>query len=83
MRIFGIPSLSLDQRELLKIEAFITMKNGYCFLIRLQNPKTRLIYVTSQPPIPASLITILLLPGIPFSHARDRLPPLHDSSPSL
>ena len=73
--ILVIPSLSLDQRELLKIEGFHHYEERLLFsLIRLQNPWTRLIYVTSQPLHPSVIDYYLqLLPGIPFSHARDRL----------
>jgi PGM1 C-terminal domain len=43
-------------------------------LIRLRNPRTRLIYITSEPLHPMIVDYYLqLLPGIPFSHARDRL----------
>lgn len=73
--ILVIPSLSLDQRELQKIEGFLHYEERLLFsLIRLQNPRTRLIYVTSQPLHPSVVDYYLqLLPGIPFSHARDRL----------
>ena len=73
--ILVIPSLSLDQRELLKVEGFHHYEERLLFcLIRLQNPRTRLIYVTSQPLHPSVIDYYLqLLPGIPFSHARDRL----------
>lgn len=73
--ILVIPSLSLDQRELLKIEGVVHYEERLLFsLIRLQNPRTRLIYVTSQPLHPSVIDYYLqLLPGIPFSHARDRL----------
>lgn len=73
--ILVIPSLSLDQRELLKIEGCDHYEERLLFsLIRLQNPRTRLIYVTSQPLHPSVIDYYLqMLPGIPFSHARDRL----------
>jgi len=73
--ILVIPSLSLDQRELLKIQGVVHYEERLLFsLIRLQNPRTRLIYVTSQPLHPSVIDYYLqLLPGIPFSHARDRL----------
>jgi len=73
--ILVIPSLSVDQRELLKIEGVHHYEERLLFsLIRLQNPRTRLIYVTSQPLHPSVVDYYLqLLPGIPFSHARDRL----------
>lgn len=73
--ILVIPSLSLDQRELQKIEGVNHYEERLLFsLIRLRNPRTRLVYVTSQPLHPSVIEYYLqLLPGIPFSHARDRL----------
>ncbi|MBD2072772.1 carboxylate-amine ligase [Phormidium sp. FACHB-592] len=73
--IVVIPSLSLDQRELLKIEGVHHYEERLLFsLIRLRNPRTRLVYLTSQPLHPSVIDYYLqLLPGIPFSHARDRL----------
>lgn len=70
-----VPSLSLDQRELLKVQGFNHYEERLLFsLIRLRNPRTRVIYVTSQPLHPSVIDYYLqLLPGIPFSHARDRL----------
>lgn len=82
--ILVIPSVSLDQRELRKIQGVNYYEERLLFsLIRLRNPRTRLIYVTSQPIHPSVIEYYLqLLPGIPFSHARDRLLLLstHDSS---
>lgn len=73
--ILVIPSLSLDQRELQKIEASHYYEERLLFaLIRLRNPRTRLIYVTSYPLHPSLIDYYLqLLAGIPYSHARDRL----------
>ncbi|HEY9853383.1 MAG TPA: peptide ligase PGM1-related protein [Leptolyngbyaceae cyanobacterium] len=73
--ILVVPSVTLDQRELLKIEGFLNYEERLLFsLIRLQNPRTRVVYVTSQPLAPIVIDYYLqLLPGIPFSHARDRL----------
>lgn len=73
--IVVIPSLSLNQRELSKIQGFHHYEERLLFsLIRLRNPRTRLVYVTSQPIHPSVIDYYLqLLPGIPFSHARDRL----------
>ena len=73
--IVVIPSISIDQRELLKIEGFSHYEERLLFsLIRLRNPRTRLVYITSQPLHPSVIDYYLqLLPGIPFSHARDRL----------
>jgi hypothetical protein len=73
--IVVIPSLTIDQRELKKVEGYEHYEERLLFsLIRLQNPRTRLIYITSQPLHPSIIEYYLqLLPGIPFSHARDRL----------
>jgi PGM1 C-terminal domain len=73
--ILVIPSLSLDQRELSKIEGCEHYEERLLFsLIRLWNPRNRLIYVTSVPLHPSIIDYYLqLLPGIPFSHARNRL----------
>ncbi len=70
-----VPSVSLDPRELLKVEGSNHYEERLLFsLIRLRNPRTRLVYVTSQPLHPSVIDYYLqLLPGIPFSHARDRL----------
>ncbi|NJO42634.1 MAG: carboxylate-amine ligase [Cyanobacteria bacterium CRU_2_1] len=73
--ILVIPSLSLDSRELQKVTGVHLYEERLLFsLIRLRNPRTRLIYVTSQPIHPSVIDYYLqLLPGVPFSHARDRL----------
>ncbi|MCM1982250.1 peptide ligase PGM1-related protein [Lyngbya confervoides] len=82
--ILVVPSFSLDQQELQKIEGFLHYEERMLFsLIRLRNPRARLIFVTSQP-LPSIVIDyyLQLLPGIPFSHARDRLLllPIYDLS---
>ncbi|MGP1382089.1 MAG: peptide ligase PGM1-related protein [Thainema sp.] len=83
--ILIVPSLSLDQEELTKIKGICYYEERLLFsLIRLRNPRTRLIYVTSQPIHPSIIDYYLeLLHGIPFSHARDRLMLLsaYDTSP--
>lgn len=73
--IVVVPSLSVDQRELSKIQGFLHYEERLLFsLIRLRNPRTRLVYITSQPLHPSVIDYYLqLLPGIPFSHARERL----------
>ncbi|MFK0730323.1 MAG: peptide ligase PGM1-related protein [Gloeotrichia echinulata HAB0833] len=73
--ILIIPSLSIDQHELQKIEGCEHYEERLLFsLMRLRNPRTRLIYVTSMPLHPSIIDYYLqLLPGIPFSHARNRL----------
>ena len=48
--IIIIPSLSLDQQEMQKIEGAYHYEERHLFsLIRLRNPRTRLIYITSEP----------------------------------
>ncbi|MEO0408123.1 MAG: peptide ligase PGM1-related protein [Cyanobacteria bacterium P01_A01_bin.135] len=73
--ILVVPSLSLDQRELAKIKGFHHYEERLLFsFIRLRNPQTRLIYVTSQPIHPNVVDYYLqLLPGVPISQARSRL----------
>jgi PGM1 C-terminal domain len=73
--ILVVPSLSLDQGELQKIEGCEHYEERLLFsLMRLRNPRTRLIYITSMPLHPSVIDYYLqLLPGIPFSHARNRL----------
>ncbi|NJM73185.1 MAG: carboxylate-amine ligase [Scytonema sp. RU_4_4] len=70
-----VPSISIDQRELQKVEGCEHYEERLLFsLIRLRNPRNRLIYVTSLPLHPSIIDYYLqLLPGIPFSHARNRL----------
>ncbi len=73
--ILVVPSVSLDRAELLKVPGSHHYEERLLFsLIRLRNPRTRLVYVTSQPLTPIIIDYYLqLLSGIPFSHARDRL----------
>ncbi|AZB71361.1 peptide ligase PGM1-related protein [Synechococcus elongatus] len=73
--ILVVPSLSLDAHELQKISGVLFYEERLLFsLIRLRDPRTRVIYVTSEPLPPLVIDYYLqLLPGIPFSHARDRL----------
>jgi len=74
-QVLIVPSLSLNQSELQKIAGVHYYEERLLFsLARLRNPHTRLIYVTSQPLHPSIVDYYLeLLPGIPSSHARDRL----------
>jgi len=69
-----VPSLSFDQKELLKIDGYIHYEERLlCSLIRLHNPQTRLIYLSSLPISPIIVEYYLqLLPEVPFSQARDR-----------
>jgi hypothetical protein len=73
--ILVVPSLSLDQGELNKVAGYHHYEERQLFsLIQLRNPRTRMIFVTSSPLHPSVIDYYLdLLPGIPSSHARDRL----------
>jgi hypothetical protein len=80
-----IPSISVDQGELAKIEGSVFYEERLLFtLIRLTNPLSRLIYVTSQP-VHREVLEYYLqhLPGVPLSRARERLAVvcLYDASP--
>jgi hypothetical protein len=79
-----IPSLSLDQRELQKVKGIRYYEERLLFaIIRLRNPRTRVVYITSEPIHPSVIDYYLqLLPGVPFPNARDRLILLsaHDTS---
>jgi PGM1 C-terminal domain len=80
-----VPSLTLDQRELEKLEGASYYEERLLFLlIRLRNPQARMVYVTSQPIHPLILEYYFeLLAGIPASHARSRITLLcaYDASP--
>jgi len=80
-----VPSLTLDQSELKKISGASFYEERLLFLlIRLRNPRARMVYVTSQPVHPIILEYYLqFLAGIPASHARSRLTLLcaDDASP--
>ena len=70
-----VPSYSIDQHVGQKVPGFLHYEERLLFsLIRLRKPHTRVIYVTALPLCPIIVDYYLqLLPGIPFSHARDRL----------
>ena len=80
-----IPSLSMDAEELAKISGVHHYEERLLFLLMLLRlPRTRLIYLTSQPVHPSIVDYYLhLLAGVPTSHARRRLTLLacHDASP--
>ncbi len=80
-----VPSLTLDQSELKKLDGVSFYEERLLFLlIRLRNPRARIVFVTSQPVHPLILeYYFQLLVGIPASHARSRLTLLcaYDSSP--
>jgi hypothetical protein len=70
-----IPSLTLDQQILSKVQGFIHYEERLlCMLILLRMPNTHLIYVTSVPIDPIIVDYYLhLLPGITGYHAQQRL----------
>ena len=70
-----VPSLSMDSRELRKITGVWHYEERMLVnLMLLKQPRTRLIYVTSQAIDPMVVDYYLsLLPGVPSSHARSRL----------
>ena len=80
-----VPSLTLDQSELRKLPGASFYEERMLFLlIRLRNPRARMVFVTSQPVHPMILeYYFQFLAGIPASHARSRLTLLcaHDASP--
>jgi len=80
-----VPSLTLPQGELAKLSGASYYEERLLFLlIRLRNPRARVVYVTSQPVHPQILDYLLQhLLGIPASHARQRLTMLSaaDGSP--
>jgi hypothetical protein len=80
-----VPSLTLDRGSLEKLTGASFYEERLLFLlIRLRNPRARVVYVTSQPVHPMVLeYYFQLLAGIPASHARSRLTLLcaYDASP--
>jgi hypothetical protein len=80
-----VPSLTLDQSELRKLPGASFYEERLLFLlIRLRNPRARMVFVTSQPVHPFVLeYYFQFLAGIPASHARARLTLLcaYDASP--
>ena len=80
-----VPSMTLDVEELQKLKGAQHYEERLLFmLILLSSPKTRVIFVTSEPIHPFIIDYYLqLLPGIPFNHARSRLElfATYDSSP--
>lgn len=70
-----VPSLTLDQEVMAKISGVIHYEERMlCLLLLLRWPRTRVVYITSQP-IPEAIVDyyLHLLPGIPRDHARRRL----------
>jgi PGM1 C-terminal domain len=80
-----IPSLSLDQEILSKIDGIVHYEERMlCLLLLLRMPRTNLIYITSTTMDPVIIDYYLhLLPGVSNYHARQRLTLLscYDISP--
>ncbi|MEP0547236.1 MAG: peptide ligase PGM1-related protein [Rhodothermales bacterium] len=80
-----IPSLSLPPEELKKISGVNHYEERMLFtLMLLRMPRTRLIFITSEPIAPGIIDYYLqLLPGVPSVHAQERLTfwACHDASP--
>jgi hypothetical protein len=70
-----VPSLSMDPEVLGRISGVHHYEERMLFMLMLLRlPSTHLIYVTSEPIAPTIIDYYLnLLPGIPTSHARNRL----------
>ena len=83
--IIVIPSLTLDQEVLEKVDGSLFYEERLlCLLMLLRMPRTHVIYVSSIPIDPVIVDYYLhLLPGIKGYHARERLTLLscYDSSP--
>ncbi|WP_036257691.1 peptide ligase PGM1-related protein [Methylocapsa aurea] len=80
-----IPSLSLDPDVMARVSgAHHYEERMLCMLMLLKLPRTRIVYVTSQP-VSDDIIDyyLHLLPGVPATHARQRLTLLScfDSTP--
>lgn len=82
-----VPSLSMDPRELRKITGVIHYEERMLVnLMLLRQPRTTLVYVTSQRLDPTIVDYYLaMLPGVPSAHARNRLVLLDcgDASPDI
>jgi len=82
--IVVIPSLTLDQEVLAKVDGALHYEERLlCLLMLLRMPRTHVIYVSSIPIDPVIIDYYLhLLPGITGYHARERLTLLscYDSS---
>jgi hypothetical protein len=70
-----VPSLTLDPDSLAKIAGITFYEERLLFLlIRLRNPRARMVYVTSLPIHPLVVDYYLqMLAGVPAGHARARL----------
>lgn len=83
--IVVVPSLSLDQEVLAKVDAAMHYEERLlCLLMLLRMPRAKVVYLSSTPIDPVIVDYYLhLLPGITGYHARERLTLIscYDSSP--
>jgi hypothetical protein len=73
--VVAVPSISFDMDVMAKIAGGPHYEERLlCLLMLLRMPRTRMIYLTSQP-VPDEIIDyyLHLLPGVPMRHARERL----------
>jgi len=70
-----VPSVTLEPASLRRLSGVLHVEETLLFLlIRLRNPRARIVYLTSQPiPPPVLEYYLQFLAGIPGSHARARL----------
>lgn len=80
-----VPSLSLPMRELARITGVWHYEERMLVnLMLLKQPRTKVIYVTSSAIDPGIVDYYLaMLPGVPASHARQRLVMLHCADSSV
>jgi hypothetical protein len=73
--VLVVPSLSLNAEELAKVTGVHHYEERLLYMLMLlRQPRTHLVYVTSQPLNPSIVDYYLhLLSGVPGSHARRRL----------
>jgi hypothetical protein len=73
--ILMVPSLSMDQSQMDLVTGVHHYEERQLFsLIRLRDPRVRMVYATSKPLGELVVDAVLeLLPGVPTSHARRRL----------
>lgn len=82
--IVVIPSLTLDEDELRKLEGAAHYEERLlCLLMLLRFPRAHVVYVTSMP-LSSTIVDyyLHLLPGVPPSHALGRLTLLSCDDPS-
>ena len=73
--VLVVPSLNLDAQQIALVQGVHHYEERQLFeLIRLRQPKARMVFVTSKL-LPELVVDAVLelLPGVPISHARQRL----------